>query len=94
MKCFIDLLQKQRDTVMWPTKRKKPQNKYKLVLCVDKKRKRTRENKNNIYIYTYIYTLRKKNTRWVTVLPIWTGMCLLLEVKGQRATFNSAIFHG
>lgn len=28
------------------------------------------------------------------MLPIWTGMCLLLEVKGQRATFNSAVFHG
>lgn len=50
----------------------KTQNKYKLVLCVDKyyqERKRTRES---------------KNTKWVTVLPIWTGMSLLLEVKGQR----------
>lgn len=43
----------------------------------------------------YMFTHReKKNTRWVTVLPIWTGMCLLLEVKGQRATLNSAVFQG
>lgn len=34
----------------------------------------------NIHIHKYE---RKKNTRWVTVLPIWTCMCLLLEVKGQ-----------
>lgn len=28
---------------------------------------------------------KKKNCSiWVTVLPIWKGMCLLVEVKGQR----------
>lgn len=34
-----------------------------------------------IYIHIHV---EKKNTRWVTVLPIWRGLCLLCEGKGQR----------
>lgn len=85
------------ETVMWPTKRI-GHNIYKLVLCIGKYtgRERDDERKQKQYISIYIHgnQKKKKKSQWVTVLPIWTGMCLVLEVKGQRATFNSAIFRG
>lgn len=90
-----DLLQKEKLSrhMSLSHEEEKTQNKYKLVLCVDNYNggERGRERTKILYVYTQ---RKKKNTRWVTVLPIWTGMCLLLEVKGQRATLNSAVFQG